>query len=116
MTCPDPECKQSFKMEIKIMKENLYGKGPEGDGGIYGALKKRVTYKAFFWVILVLLGGIGTFSSAILLHESRISKNESAVQTLCTDVSAIKLEQKLLSQAQKTGTKEILEAIEGLKR
>jgi len=115
MACPDPECKQEFKAEIKTMNENMYGKGPEGNSGVYGALKKRVTFKVFFWVILGLLGGVGTFSSVILLHESRISKNESAVQTLCSDVSAIKEQQKRLTTAQTAGTREILEAIESLK-
>ena len=99
--CPDSECKAEFQK----MKTNLYGEGPEGDGGVYGALKRKVGFKAFavfMGVALLVLGWV-------MLHESRISKAETTLSTICKDVDSLKTQNT-------ESTKQILTAIEGLKK
>lgn len=99
--CPDSDCKE----DVKRMKRNLYGEGPEGEKGVYGALKMKVSYKVFSVLFAVAMAIIG-WSMA---HESRISKTESMVNVLCEDVKGLK------TQGEKS-TKAILDAIKDIKR
>ena len=99
--CPDSECKAEFS----AMKENLYGKGPEGGGGVYGVLRTKVSWKAFgvlFTVAIMMVGWV-------MLHESRISKAETILSTICKDVDALKVQNF-------QSTQKILNAIEELKK
>ena len=99
--CPDPECKEDFR----LLRDSLYGKGPEGTGGVYGALKSKVGFKAFsvfMGIALLVLGWV-------MLHESRISKAETTLSTICKDVDALKTQNT-------ESTKKILHAIDELKR
>jgi hypothetical protein len=98
--CLDPECKN----DLKRVREHLYGDGPEGTGGVYGALKTKVGFKAFsvfMGIALLVLGWV-------MLHENRISKVETMISSLCREVDALKTQNT-------ESTKKILHAIDGLR-
>jgi len=121
MECKSPECKKEFEGAIDSLTEkavalenNLYGEGPEGEGGVYGALKKKVSYKVLTLLLSAVVGVIGFFAGFGINHESRLSKTETHVETntgvikgLCIDVTDIKVQGAI-------STRKILEAIERL--
>jgi hypothetical protein len=87
------------------VKKNLFGEGPDGLGGVYGALKSKVGYKSFAVFMALALAVLGW----VMLHESRISKAETTLGTLCKDVDMLKTQQD-------RNTQKILDAIGRLDR
>lgn len=80
MECSNPECKQEFKLAMKGLMDDLYGEGPDGDGGVYGVLKKKVSWRALIFLMSPLLGVIGYFIGFAMIHESRLTKAETIIQ------------------------------------
>ena len=77
--CNNPECKAEFRSALHELGTNLYGDGPEGIGGVYGDLKKKVSY-SIFWVLMTFLSGyIGSSVTFAIMHENRLSRVETIV-------------------------------------
>ena len=77
--CPNPECKREIEKMMANIEKNIYGEGPEGEKGVYGALASKFSKwegRAFFGLIAAVL-----LSLIMLLvgHEGRIAKNETNV-------------------------------------
>jgi hypothetical protein len=98
------------------LQKDLHGEGPEGEGGVYGALSKKVSYKALTLLLGFVLTGLSFFAGFGINHESRLSKTEVILETntkvlttVCNDVESMK------KQSQ-TDMRTILDAINELKK
>lgn len=106
--CNNPECKAEFKAALHDLSENLYGDGPEGSGGVYGALKRKVGFKTLAIVLGMVLGAISFFAGLGINHESRISKTETTVDRNTGIIKELQASRHMEHQ-------EILSAIRALK-
>jgi hypothetical protein len=78
--CSNPDCRKEIREAIESLKDNLYGEGPEGSKGVYGVLKKKVSYSFLVVIAGIVLGTIAFFAGLGINHESRISKTEVVVE------------------------------------
>lgn len=107
--CPNPDCKKEFADALDELRKNLYGEGPEGDKGVYGAMKKKVGYGTLLVVLSIVCGAVAFFAGLGINHESRISKSEATIERNTGIIKEIKKEAK-------EERAEILSAIRELKR
>jgi hypothetical protein len=80
MECSNPECKQELKSALDELSDNLYGDGPEGNGGVYGTLKRKVSYSVFYILVMLWVGAMSSIVTFGILHEQRLSKTETIVE------------------------------------
>jgi len=115
MECSDRECKQEFRESLRELQEDLYGDGPEGTSGVYGVLKKKVSWRVLILLVSPFLGVIGYFAAFTVTHESRMAKVETTVarntEVIHKSVSDI---ESIREESRRTGEK-ILHAIRQLK-
>ncbi len=114
--CNSPECKREFKTALDKMEENLYGEGPEGDKGVYGALKKKVGYKVMTLLLSAVLAVISFFAGFGINHESRISKTEVMIETNTKSLGIVCNDVERMKRQSTADVKSILDAISELKK
>jgi len=93
--CQDTDCKKS----LEDLKKDVYGDGPEGGTSVYGALKKKVSYKVLTLLLSAVLGVIGFFAGFGINHERRLTKTETTVDRYvevikksCADIDMLKVD------------------------
>lgn len=59
--CSNPDCRSEFKAALTDLRDNLYGEGPEGDKGVYGVLKRKVSYKVLTIILSMVLWSSSIF-------------------------------------------------------
>lgn len=101
--------------ENKKLRENTYGKGPDGTGGIYGELKKKVSYKVLSLLLGAVLMVISFFAGFGINHENRLSKYEERTDTNIKTVATLCNDMDVMKKQTVVDVRSILDAIKELK-
>lgn len=88
--------------DVEVLKENVYGKGPEGRGGLYGELKRRVTYRTLSILLSLLVGIVGFFAYNIIGLRGTTAATDATVKALCDNTAKMLDNQTVIMQRMDT--------------
>lgn len=85
-SCPDSDCKYL----LCDVRDAVFGKGPDGKDGVYGALSKKFSKwegRIFLGVIAM---GFLTLIGFTIAHEGKIARNEVMINAMIETVQIVK--------------------------